>query len=351
MTQSLRKFPNETPFCQKRKSLWTPPQSLFTMRNLVLLALVFSAVGLLSSCGSKYGEPSNSLHGRMLCAANVSYDISPTGAFAREAPMYGGAGFQEEVKIYQGGTENIHAALLARTQDGIVVAFRGTLGPQEVSSASLRDWLNNLMGAAPVEVPAIEGKVQEGFWTALQVLWEPLLRDLKAMKKSDEKIYVTGHSKGGAIATLFAARLLEEEKLEVKEVVTFGAPKVFNEAAAKAYESRIRQFSYECNTDLVPFVAPAKSFITLCGHIPVFGDLFQKAEDWDYESFGEIRLIGFDGKIGDGDFWGSLKRGGEFVSFLTKGSEGLEKIVSAHASGCGGTYFRALCPDLDCPGK
>ena len=318
------------------------------MKKIGLFLLALGSLLIFQSCGDPYGPPAETLHGRMLCAANVSYDISPTGTFAKEAPMYGGAAFTEEPRIYMGGPDNIHAALLGRTQDGLLLAFRGTLGPSEVTSPAVRDWLNNLIGAAPVAVPGIKGRVQEGFWKALEVLWEPILNDLKAMQKPNEALRVTGHSKGGAIASLFAARLLEEG-IPVAEVVVFGSPKVFDEQAAKAYEDQIKQFSYECNTDLVPFVAPANTFITLCAEVPLIGELFAPARDWNYSGFGEIRLISQDGKVSGDNFLGSLKRGGEFISFLSKGSEGLEKIVGAHAAGCGGTYFRVLCPDLDCP--
>lgn len=62
-----------------------------------------------------------------------------------------------------------------------------------------------------------------------------LLPDLLHMNPND-KLYLTGHSLGGAAATLAGARLLSlGTKPEQLQVITFGAPAVGNEAFAAAY--------------------------------------------------------------------------------------------------------------------
>ena len=64
---------------------------------------------------------------------------------------------------------------------------------------------------------------------------------LDYMKKNpDEKIYITGHSLGGAIAIISAVKLADAgADMSRIEVVTFGAPSVGNKEFAVAYQGKI----------------------------------------------------------------------------------------------------------------
>ena len=48
---------------------------------------------------------------------------------------------------------------------------------------------------------------------------------------------------------------------------------------------------YENYDDLVPLLPPADDFIKLVAEIPVIGDLFKQAENWDYEPVGTLSYI------------------------------------------------------------
>lgn len=66
---------------------------------------------------------------------------------------------------------------------------------------------------------------------------EVMASELK--KHPGARIYITGHSLGGAAATLTAARLADMGvSADQLEVITFGAPAVGNETFARAYESK-----------------------------------------------------------------------------------------------------------------
>ena len=68
---------------------------------------------------------------------------------------------------------------------------------------------------------------------------ESIAEDLKV--HPEKKLYLTGHSLGGAVAVLAAARLTDlGVPPEQLEVITFGAPAVGNEAFAKTYEPRLQ---------------------------------------------------------------------------------------------------------------
>ena len=70
-------------------------------------------------------------------------------------------------------------------------------------------------------------------------LGEVIARDLRTHKSYT--LYLTGHSLGGAAATLAAARLADMGvSPEQLQVITFGAPAVGNAAFARAYENRLQ---------------------------------------------------------------------------------------------------------------
>ena len=84
--------------------------------------------------------------------------------------------------------------------------------------------------------------VQDGFFTEKinedKTLGEDLVEKLKADKS--RKLYITGHSLGGAVAELLAARLSDMgiDKNQLK-VITFGAPAVGNQYFVDKYATKL----------------------------------------------------------------------------------------------------------------
>ena len=116
-------------------------------------------------------------------------------------------------------------------------------------------------------------RVHEGFNQAAQVLLtaqtvlanddHPIAsRLLSNILKEDrqDKVYLVGHSLGGAVVTLAAARLMDMGiNAEQIEVITFGAPSVGNEAFQKMYDGKVRITRVVVPDDPVP-VALRKVF-------------------------------------------------------------------------------------------
>lgn len=76
----------------------------------------------------------------------------------------------------------------------------------------------------------------------------------------EEKIYITGHSLGGAVAVIAAARLSDMGVApDQLEVITFGAPAVGNESFAKAYGDKMRIERVIMQGDPVKYVFQAIS--------------------------------------------------------------------------------------------
>ncbi|WP_371363296.1 hypothetical protein SRRS_42270 [Sporomusa rhizae] len=104
--------------------------------------------------------------------------------------------------------------------------------------------------AALKNIPDSEPKVHLGFHNYVQTALKAksaehdnrgkLLTEL-LLENADRKIYLTGHSLGGAVATLTGARLLSMGvKPEQVEVISFGAPAVGNQAFVDVASPKLR---------------------------------------------------------------------------------------------------------------
>lgn len=159
----------------------------------------------------------------------------------------------------------------------IVVCFRGT------EANRFWDLYADLM-AIPMRSDTVPGDLHLGFWTALDQVWgdtaPPLvwptdenggrcdrLPDcLRAFtnEQHPQPVWITGHSLGGALATMAAARLIGEGVLRPEQVVggvyTFGQPRVGDKVFAEAYEQAnalgARHFRVVHDNDVVTRLPP-----------------------------------------------------------------------------------------------
>ncbi len=146
----------------------------------------------------------------------------------------------------------------------MALAFRGSQAPNTLDG--LKDWLltnaNNYLilpeGQIGTDFAAagVGARFHRGFMEALHEIWEPLLATVtESTESSDRPLWLTGHSLGGALALLAAWRL-QRSFITVHEVVTFGAPMIGNEAAARAFEQEFagKIFRYVNFEDPVPLL-------------------------------------------------------------------------------------------------
>lgn len=99
-----------------------------------------------------------------------------------------------------------------------IIAFRGT------QADSFRDVM--IDASVMLENWERPGRVHSGFSASLASILDPIERWLD--ETSPERLLLTGHSLGAALATLLAARLSDGDR--PIELVTFGSPRVGDEA-------------------------------------------------------------------------------------------------------------------------
>lgn len=138
----------------------------------------------------------------------------------------------------------------------IVMAFRGT-EPKEI-----RDWLSD-SSTPPWPGPGGTGFVHYGFAQALESVFPDIRKTLTELRDNDQTVWLTGHSLGGALAMLTAARLvLEDPRLAADGVYTFGQPRTCDRLLSTAYNSALKGRSYRFvnNNDIVPQLPPEPVF-------------------------------------------------------------------------------------------
>jgi hypothetical protein len=129
----------------------------------------------------------------------------------------------------------------------VIVAFAGT------DPVSLANWISDFDAHLDVTTGAAEG--YEG---AAAVVWSELKQLLEQCVAPGGKVFVTGHSLGGALAALIAHRISTELQPDVDAVYTFGMPRPGNKAFADLYNRQLGMRTYRLvhGEDIVPTVAP-----------------------------------------------------------------------------------------------
>lgn len=168
---------------------------------------------------------------------------------------------------FLGGVDNIDRGLVGEITEGIVVGFRGTLPPDDPERLEvLLDWLNDFDALLVDDKHGFGGKVHNGFMGARDTIWAGMAAAIanRVSVSPTKPIYITGHSKGGAVANLAAARLHIERPGSEIIVCTFAAARPGDPDFAAQYNAAItRSTRYEYTDDIVPHVPPSDDFVHL----------------------------------------------------------------------------------------
>jgi len=298
---------------------------------------------------------STSLNFRLLCACNCAYDIAPGGCVYTPDHDYNPVvGYTSAPIAVCGDLAASNACLVGENADGIIVAFRGTLPISTQDPAGLLDWLEDFF-EVPKAAPNVPGHVHSGFYDATMSVISGVAAAVNKLNPGmTKKVYVTGHSLGGAMASIGAYILSQSNHIPIEQVVSLASPKPGDPAFQAAYQTVItNQLRFENYEDIVPLLPPEPSFIktvvAIVELIPRIGqelaNLFKEAENWDYVPVGQQQFIESDkhtiisNEPLSSQTWDVVKEIGEDILRLNFSS-----FLNAHTISKGFGYYSALAP-------
>jgi len=138
--------------------------------------------------------------------------------------------------------KNSAQAIFVEHEDWVAMVFRGTDEPA--------DWLDNL--AIRSETTPF-GTFHCGFYRSLEDVWDKIYKAYSdSQAKAVKPLFLTGHSLGGAMATVAAAKFIYMDR-PFTSVYTFGQPRAVNRETARLMnlEAGKRYFRFQNNMDVV----------------------------------------------------------------------------------------------------
>lgn len=294
-----------------------------------------------------------------LCACGVSYNI---GTNITQEPYFSGSGYTTTPTAITSSITNEAACVIGATNDGITLAFQGTI------FNSVLSWLTDAI-VEPMEANGFPGKVHTGFYLSVMAIINQIEAELKTLLNGSTttQVLITGHSKGGALASIAAWYLSQVSKTlhpSQISVVTFASPLAGNGDFAAGYKKLFNQGNYFNYLDIVPFVPPGSvsagawsaTFAAAAAIAAKLGledlaavllkvsGLMVDAAEWDYTSASSIDyFIKSDGTVSTNSWLYE-----EFYLAVTEHlvTGQFEKVLNAHSHECGGGYMGAVCAGL-----
>jgi triacylglycerol lipase len=201
----------------------------------------------------------------LICSCEQTYNqfLDPAGRFVIPAGYQYITSFSAEA--YGGALETF--GFLIESGDTIILAFRGTTS----SADAISDFI-----ARQIPYPWVSngGNTHRGF---TEIYATARIQIIHALSQCDssKRLIITGHSLGGALATLCALDLANNTKFAPPIVYTYGAPRVGDPTFAAAYNQKI-PFNHRIviESDLIPLVPPP--FYKIPSHPQVYHYLHVK---------------------------------------------------------------------------
>ena len=206
-----------------------------------------------------------------LRSARFDWDAALSTALASDLVYEDGAeivrvcerewGFSSCEFIASGGTE----CFVAIDEEVVLIGFRGT--------KEIRDWLVNL---TLVGTTTEYGRVHRGFLGAFEVV-RPML-NVALSEVPGIPVVLTGHSLGGALATIAAAEW--EQAVPIRCIYTYGQPAVgkgkFLSFMSGTFQDRL--FRFVNDDDVVPRLPPTYAHVGQLFHFHSNGQLSTNTE-------------------------------------------------------------------------
>jgi hypothetical protein len=175
----------------------------------------------------------------------------------------------------------------------VVVDFRGSEGPEENTVSGLKDWVATdfNFGFTKLDGYGSHAAVHTGMWNAASRIYRAVKDEVARQGGKDKKVWITGHSLGGGMAGVFAARYLKDGG-KVQGLVTFAAPRIGNGDFNDFIASRAKTVQrWVHKNDIIPMLPPDIDL-----------DLLDNLDGYSgrngaYSHFGQTNNICKDGKV------------------------------------------------------
>ncbi len=153
---------------------------------------------------------------------------------------------------------------VAVKDDKVVISFRGSQGRG--------DWLNNFRAIGTNDLAV--GRVHTGFYQAFQAIKESLIKLINDLGNG-KKIWLTGHSLGGALATICLAELDASHHDKFQACYTYGQPRVGHSGIANFIKTNYggRYFRFVNDDDIVTRIPPIYRHVGDLIHFAADGSL------------------------------------------------------------------------------
>ncbi|ETN81548.1 triacylglycerol lipase [Necator americanus] len=211
----------------------------------MIVLLGFILIGLCSCEGSNYTDEFARKYMFVLSAA--AYSNSPRECVKK---LKNSTFHNQTFAACKGNCSGFTAVI--HEERAIVLSFRGTTDMKqlfaEITDSTFKEWENWTYG----------GNVSKYFYDAFTSLWNGGMEsDFEILKKqySEYEVWITGHSLGGALATLAASMVAGKHNRTTVKLVTFGQPRVGDQKFADEHHKMVK-FSYRVIywSDVVPTV-------------------------------------------------------------------------------------------------
>ena len=218
-------------------------------------------------------------------AARLAYEPVPAKLIATATAW----GFQPERITVIAPAGSVLQAVVLGGAEYVILAFRGTRPDQ------LADWMADLeieqvAFSACFPSPDV-GRVHAGFGRLLVGSWGEIQAAVGRYQDNGQPLWITGHSLGGALATLATAAFTFAAREPVNGLYTFGQPRVGNLDFCSQCETHFgdSMFRFVNAEDIVTRVPPR---IVPGMPLPAF-----------YGHTGQLRYFAADGRLHADDHW------------------------------------------------
>ena len=158
-------------------------------------------------------------------------------------------------------------AFMATNRDTILIAVRGTEG---LFSHDLIQDVKFFKQPCPEEL-ASAGSAHQGFLQAFEYLWPDVMgycdNHLKGPDGELKRIFFTGHSLGGAVATLLACAIYLNFRDNPVTLYTYASPRVGDIEFARHWNHLLPHLRHVYRNDIIPAVPPAALGFRHFGHL------------------------------------------------------------------------------------